>query len=174
MKPKAAAIIIVKTLALFSFIKFITYLQIIGTIIDVMKNPPDYGVGSTVVMLIVPIILLLAVSLVLWLYAEEISGLMVKNIDISEEVEISDTHLQTVAFSVVGLCLVVVAIPELVNGLLRLMIDDSAPIHQLKLRIVLLTGPSLHVLIGLWLLLGARGVSGAINKLQNMGLKNGE
>lgn len=174
MNAKAAASIAVKVLAIFTFIKFVTYLQSVYGFIDMVKHQPsNISVGLRVVSMIYPILLLLVVSIFLWLYSDKLSDHMVKNLAVNEETKISYEDLQIVAFSVVGLFLVVNSLPELINAAINMkMLESQRMMQPMNMRMTQLVGTGLKVLIGFWLLVGSQGIVGLIRTLRTAGLKN--
>ncbi|ATW28244.1 hypothetical protein [Candidatus Formimonas warabiya] len=168
MNVKAAATIAVKVLAIFTLIKFITYLPSAYNIFDIVSTASSQTSASLqIITFMAPICLLLIVSMCLWLYADEISDRMVKNPGINEKVNINYEGLQSIAFSVVGIIIVADALPALISAFIHLKIDDSfRPLNQY----INLGTTGLKLVIGLLLLFGSKGLVGLIKYLRTAGL----
>lgn len=169
MYMKAAAHIAVKVLAIFAFIKFITYLQSIYSFsVMVSTSPSEMSASTQMVLLVFPIVLLLVVSLCLWLYAEEISDRMVRNLQVTEKVNLDYEALQSIAFSVAGIVIIADALPMLFSTIIRSQLNDYRQMEQL----IGIGSQGLKLFIGIWLFLGSRGIVGLLRSLRTAGVKN--
>lgn len=166
---KAAAYLSVKILAIYTFIKFATYLQVGFSIRDiVMVSTDKLDLFIQLILMLAPVLLLLFISMCLWLYTDEISQRMVKNLTISTQVSVNYQHLQSIAFSVVGAVILADALPMLVSAIMHYAMFESRKVDQL----ISIGSQGIKLLIGAWFLFGSQGIVGLIKSLRTAGLKN--
>lgn len=169
MDVKAAAYLSVKILAIYTFIKFATYLQVGFSIRDiVMVSTDKLDLFIQLILMLAPVLLLLFISMCLWLYTDEISQRMVKNLTISTQVSVNYQHLQSIAFSVVGAVILADALPMLVSAIMHYAMFESRKVDQL----ISIGSQGIKLLIGAWFLFGSQGIVGLIKSLRTAGLKN--
>lgn len=90
-------------------------------------------------------------------------------------VAITAGEIQAVGFAIVGLCVLALAIPRLVQAigqfLLNQQLQGSYPPYVARMNMVQLAAPLVQFLIGLCLFLGARGLSGLWQSLRRNSIK---
>jgi len=109
----------------------------------------------------VPLILLVICSLLLWFFAPLLANSIFKSIIPEDKSDASLENIQRIAFSIVGLYLIASGLPELVNMVTIFVtpLMTSVPVRgglspMINLSIVFI----LKIALGLWLLLGSRGL----------------
>lgn len=172
MNVKEVAYISIKVLAVFVFIKFISYFNGLSSSINMFLSRDSLGqtsVFTQTILIVAPTLLFLVVSMCLWLYADEFSDRMVKGLEVGEKVAVNFEDLQSIAFSVVGVIIIADVLPMLISAIIRSrMMDLSLPIDLM----ISIGSQGLKLLIGIWLFLGSRGIVGFIRNSKNAGLKN--
>ena len=121
----------------------------------------------------IPVIVL---SILLWFLADRIAGRMVSGTEGSTEVsKLTAADIQAIAFSVVGMLVLTRFFPQLAQLIVNLSIldrYDHAPMDAMtKGRI---GGLIVQLAIGLWLLLGSRGLVGFLKTVREAGLEKSE
>lgn len=180
MSYKALVKIACKLLALFTFAKYIALLpSSIVNIIYMFKQNQHFDLLSLSSLLVLEISMMLFCVL-LWIFADKLAVLIVKeepeNI---ENLHIDYDKLQQTAFTVAGLLLFVTALPNMISILYQnkylllnqFMLKSSEQYIKNIGRIIETTGV---MLLGLWLTLGNKGIVQSIKWLRTAGVKETE
>lgn len=171
MNVKEIAYISIKVLAVFVFIKFISYFNGLFSVFNMVLSSDTLsqtGVFTQTILIVGPTLLFLVVSMCLWLYADEFSDRMVKGLEVREKVSVNFEDLQSVAFSVVGVVIIADALPMLISAIIRSrMMNLSQPIDIM----ISIGSQGLKLLMGIWLFLGSQGIVGFIRNSKTAGLK---
>ena len=105
-------------------------------------------------------IIRLIVAILLWYYADELAELITKDSDDISFKHFDYQEIQVIAFSIVGLVLIIVALPHLAQqGIEYFSTSHLRNVHylsQFSIRII-------QLLIGIYLLIGARSI---VKKIQ--------
>lgn len=173
MNYRALAKIACRLFAIYTFIRFVSYLPAI--IYPLFMKNTNANVSITILPVLPSLILSLAFSIILWTFSEKLSRLMVDDSNIQEETDIDYNKLQYIAFSVVGLVLVTLSIPNITSTLIEYirmisMVEKSAHFSFIQYK-AKLAGSIVQFIIGLWLLLGSKGILNGIKKLRKVGVK---
>jgi YbbR domain-containing protein len=110
---RALAKIACRLFAIYTFIKFVSYLPAVTYPLFMKNTTIDESLAIIPVLL--SLILFLLLSIILWNFSEKISGLIVNDLNTLEETNIDYNRLQYIAFSVVGLVLVVLSVPDIIK-----------------------------------------------------------
>jgi hypothetical protein len=112
--------------------------------------------GANLALIVTPQLLLVLSGIILWFIAPRLASSVFKTPSIENAPNASLSEIQTVAFSVVGIFLLAISIPELVSIIVvynTMWVAGSKEI-LIKGMIVL----SIKIILGLWLLLGSSGL----------------
>lgn len=121
-------------------------------------------------------IIMISTAILLWIFADKLSKAIVK--DGPENIENNEIDYQKIAiiaFTVIGLFVLTKAVPELVriSILDNLLVSSQLGYKETKPHmdtIARIIGETIKVGLGLWLLLGAKGIFNGIKGLRNLGL----
>ena len=112
----------------------------------------------------IPPLLLVLCGALLWYVAPFLASSVFKSAAFENEPNASLADIQTVAFTVIGLFLLASALPEIVNAVIiyftMWVVGSKTALIQ---NIIVLF---LKVALGLWLLLGSRGLANFIRSMQ--------
>lgn len=125
---------------------------------------------------IIPLAFYIILGIILWVKATKISNYMIDDDTENNKTNINVNRLQSAAFSVVGLIILVKLIPEILNFIPRLAYfsGDYIPketIIWLEIKVSII-GIVIKFIIGLLLLFKSRGLVGFIKGLQKAGLRD--
>lgn len=167
-----------KVLAVYTLVLALQSLNYFAILpVSIMENFPS-GVTTLLVMVaFIPSILLLTLAAILWFRADRFAGHMAPDKNTSgEKTAVSGEDVQVIAFSVVGVLVLAGAVPELFQFVSNLVLQRSLQDHSLSETVSVYTvsraiGLAVRLVIGFWLLLGARGLAGLFNTLREAGLR---
>ncbi|UCZ52167.1 hypothetical protein LGQ02_15125 [Bacillus shivajii] len=180
MNIRNMTVIALKILAVYVVIQslqhlpmFISTSQMFSTLNDPMMHTT---INFPIVLIgMLPFLIIVGAGVMLWIYAEKLTVFIMKKQNINEDSDKQDNkinayHLQTAAFSVVGLIVLVHAIPQLFNlipGLLLLQ-EQYASIVSTNMSNSLFhsIGVILQIFIGVYLLFSAKGLSNMLQKVR--------
>lgn len=181
MNEKSIANIACKVLAIYVIIlgiKNISYLLSISLFPYISQGFNKSTIIQMIFVSILPSIIYITMGLVLWFKSIKISNYMIHdNEDILiEKSKLDVIELQTVAFSVVGLVILVNLIPDFFRLLSKLLYFKSGyipkeSVEQLEIKISIIE-IIIRFIVGLLLLLKSRGVVGFIKNMQKAGVKD--
>lgn len=170
MNYKAISKISCKIISIYTFAQFIIFFQRFYYQIfyqnKLLSQTTETEQNS--VLLSLPFLLLLFTSIILWIYADKISDYMVrKPISSSNTASLDYVELQAIAFSVVGVIMLINSIPEIISiGIHMKQLVSQEDIANMKMLLITyrvqIIGYAIKIVLGLWLLLGARGIVGII------------
>lgn len=171
MKPNQIASLSLKILGIYSLIQTISLLRGLSTVLAMLGSPVKAGGGgepNTNIMLVgvlVSIGLLLLTGLCLIIFSKVLSKQMViKDEDNGSTTELSARNIQAISFSVVGLVMVVLAIPHIVQLAATLEAMKSVSSEMVR-RSISISSWTYNVALGaqfiagILLFLGGRGLS---------------
>jgi|GEM_PF-5499362 len=181
MKLKDIAKVACRTLSIYTFIRFIIQSQYVFSLLNSMIKQNFSIVDS--LWYSISTALLGILSAVLWSNAEKISIRMTEDIVTHKEEEVhscwSYDKLQLIVFNIIGIIVLTNAVPNMIRYLVSLYsFKKSVMIGNVYIeRIMLqdffpaLIGSIVQTILGLWLILGAKGVIGLI-ELTRGGIKD--
>lgn len=164
--------IVSRILAIYVVIRIIDMLQIMIPPIMQMKDAIKYFPFAS-------ILLYIMLFLLLWYRSDWIARVIVKDPDaVFQKGKITAIQLHSVLFSVVGVFILANVIPQLIQIFLASTMDDAnyasiygamldfgikdiAPTRSMMPQFI---GLGLKLIIGLWLLFGAKGLVGLLNR----------
>ena len=149
---KGIAKIAVKLLSLYLLTEFIT--EGIPQIFGFFYSGQSMRAGM-IAGIIVAQLLKLIIALYLWYSADMLSNFILGNIEESLIKDINYTKLQSISFSVVGIVLLAINIPDLVQFILEYF---SVPSGVLVNDLPKLIANLAKVIIGFWLLIGSNNI----------------
>lgn len=120
--------------------------------------------------------IMISTAILLWVFADKLSKAIIKEIPENiESNEIDYQKIAVIAFTVVGLFVLTKAVPELIRIIVmnNLMLSSQLGYKETKPHmdtIARIIGEIVKVGLGLWLLLGAKGIFRGIKALRNLGL----
>lgn len=178
MTIKELARLSCKVLAVYTLVLAIQSLNHFAILpVSVGDNFPA-GVAALMVMAaFMPSILLLALAAILWFRADRLAGHMAPGENTSwEKPAVTGEDVQVIAFSVVGVMVLAGAVPELFQLVSNLALQRSTQFQPFNETVSVYTvsratGLAVRLAIGIWLLLGARGLAGLLKTLREAGLK---
>ncbi len=161
---KEIAILSFKVLGVYAFIRVIDHLPYI--LDSMFGNDNGKATIPNLLIITIPPLLLLLCGVLLWYMAPFLASSVYKSPAFENEPNASLADIQTVAFTVVGLFLLASALPQIVSFIIiyyTMWTTDIVGKHALiQNGIVLL----LKIGLGLWLLLGSRGLVKLIRSTQ--------
>jgi hypothetical protein len=171
MTPSQIAILSLRILGIFTLIECIPYLKSLGEIfawqgsdIARIKGGP-LNTDLILIATLVSFILQLAVGFFLWRYSGAIAAKMLPVHESKEPgTEPSAKNIQSIAFSIIGIVMVMMAIPILIQIATNLQALQSTGSESLKESISIATwaysiGMAIQFILGILLFLGAKGLS---------------
>lgn len=176
MRERNIATIALKVMAIYIFIQSIKYISyFISTSYFQFVNQ-DVGkslITNMIVTSLVPAVILIIFGLILWVKASKIAEHMVICDDVDDR-NVNVEGLQSAAFSVVGLVILVNIVQDLPKFIFQIMnlrgsyiLLKSTTGLEIKISIVIIV---IRFAIGLILLLKSRGIVGLIKSLRKAGL----
>jgi hypothetical protein len=120
----------------------------------------DFALLANLFMFVAPT----AIAVALWVAAESLARRLFPPDAKSPLLALGPAELQAVAFSVVGVILLALSLRDIVWALAFFV--ESGPNMPWSNIVAGTTAATLTVLIGVWLLLGSRGIVGAIRRLR--------
>lgn len=170
-----------RVLAVYTLVQAIQSLNHFAVLpVSMMERFPSGVTALMAMAAFIPPILLFALAVVLWFRADRFAGDMVsgKNTP-GESTAVGGEDVQVIAFSAVGVLVLAGAVPELFQFVSSLILQKSFQYHPFSETVSVYTlsraiGLAVRLVIGLWLLLGARGLAGFIKTLREAGLREPE
>jgi hypothetical protein len=176
LKKHEVAYLTVRILALYSFIQGLLNISTViqFSIVNVIQtNTSSFKLYSILLLSVIPALMFFIIGFLIWKYALKISKMMFPN---EEQVNLENTNyklLQSVAFSIVGLILVVTTLPKFPSVILNLIemkrVEEGismgmASEFEPRLKVYFpLIEQTIQILLGTFLLFGAKGISAWIN-----------
>lgn len=121
---------------------------------------------------VLPFILLVLAGSFLWLRSDNFARALSTGIKPHQESKVSVEDIQTVVFTAIGLYILVISVPSLVQVITSNIIITIQELDYIKpTRIPEILKLAIQIALGFWLLLGSRGIVGALTSLRNAGVK---
>jgi hypothetical protein len=164
MTKKEVAILSFKVLSIYAFIRVIETLPYV--LYSLFGNADRKILISNFLIIIIPPLLLLLCGVLLWYMASSLASSLYNSVAIENEPHASLRDIQSVAFSVVGLFLLASSLPRIVSSIVifyTMWTTEVVGKHALIESIIV---SLLKISLGLWLLLGSRGLVKFIRSTQ--------
>lgn len=164
MTKKEIATLSFKVLSLYAFIKAIDKLS---SLINYMYKYSLSEVGvSNFIIFAAPMLLLFLFGGLLWFIAPLLAFIISRSTVLEDDSAASLLSIQTVAFSVVGLYMLADSLPALVRSTIWHFTSDSHSMGASSPLIGDIIGSLVQIGLGLWLLLGSRGLVNLIRSMR--------
>lgn len=135
---------------------------------------------------LIPVIILLLSAIILWIYSKKIANCVVPkdndqhpnelidNSEIKVESNFNINLLQSIVFSIVGLIIIVLTIPEITTVIVRLLQYNEIGVEYATDRYtmdtyLLLIENVIKLILGIGLFFGGKGLAGLLNKIRSWG-----
>jgi len=144
-----------------------------SSVVSLFYLPPNTtGILNGVVGMALPVV----IGALLWIFSAKLAGFMVKPLEGQEpEMMAAAFDLDTVqvlAFTITGVFLLVNTIPSLVSALTVYAVLPEPSMGQIWLETLRrLVDSVIRVILGLWLVLGSKGLVALIKKIRTVGVK---
>lgn len=116
-------------------------------------------------------VLLIVIGIILWIAAPNISRAIFKSSDLDEsQKEASSVDFEVIAFSVFGLVVIVDSVTMFIRSIVGIFMFKAYSVsdrESLGVRNVYLVFTALKIAIGMWLLLGSRGIVRFVRTLRS-------
>ena len=169
MTPVQIAILSLRLLAIFTLIDTIPYLMSLTEAFAwkgvALAGDRQFNTDLILIGTILSLVLQFSIGLFLFVYAKRLAKRMIAEEESEKSsTELSAKNIQTIAFSVVGLIMIVIAIPHIAQFAVNLQALKNAGAETLKRSISIGTwaysiGILIQFIFGIILFLGARGLS---------------
>jgi len=116
------------------------------------------------------------IGVLIWIFSNKLAGFMVKPQEGQDANLMSVTFdldtIQVLAFTVMGVFLIVNTVPSLVSTLAVYAILPKPDIGQVRLEVLsALLNSGIQIIMGVWLVLGGKGLVALIKKIRTVGVK---
>lgn len=177
MNKKDIAFLWVRLAAIYIFIITLNWLAVgsYQVIVELFFSSTAKGNYSQVIISLIPLVILITAGILLWVFSKKISNHLIDESKENEREKFEQINLkeiQVIAFSVVGLILLVNAIPEFIYRLASLIAIANDGYGGMRNKIGLylpIIRDSIKLIIGFSLFFGAKGLLGILNKARNAG-----
>ena len=164
MTKREIAILSFKVLSVYAFLRVIDNLPYI--LYSMFGNDAKKAIIPNLLITTIPPLLLVLFGALLWYMAPFLASSVYKSAAFENEPNASLADIQTVAFTIVGLFLLASALPEIVSFIViyyTMWATDIGGKRALIQNIIVLL---LKIGLGLWLLLGSRGLVNVIRSMR--------
>ena len=124
---------------------------------------------------VVSMALPVVVGILLWVFSTRLAAYMVKPLERGEEtpaVMVEPETVHALAFTIVGILLLVNALPNLVSALTTYsLLPEHAVARSLVEVISRVTDSAVRIILGLCLIFGSKGLAGLLKKIKTAGVK---
>ncbi len=172
MTLKDIAVLSCKILSITAFIKFVSFSH--GIVYSVTQQEFEFSKIMLIQIFSLPAVFL-AISIILWCFAKNISTLMVNDSASFDEVINFDYNIfKPIIFSIIGIILLTQAVPSLANKLVNI-IDDikrntGLPYKITTFNLGYLIEYFLKLIIALYLIIGPKKVKNFIKSTRSIGV----
>lgn len=166
MTRRDIAILSFKVLSLYAFIKAIDKLPDVIYYIFNSENFFNQTVLLNFLLISVPLLLLTLCALLLWFAAPLMASKVFKSKIPEEKTDVSFADAQAIAFSIAGLLVLAIALPDLVKAAVMhytIVTQSVRGESPLAGTIVVLL---FQIVFGFWLLLGSEGITAFMRSLK--------
>ncbi|MCK4624646.1 MAG: hypothetical protein KAV00_04990 [Phycisphaerae bacterium] len=180
MTKREIASLACKILAVYALLHIPQYLQgVYFALSSIIQGEPIFGDTSGVLLnfsiFLIPTLLYLAVGILLWRRSDALASRMVSDDQPSEgQSTISGRAVSAIAFSIVGLVVLVDAIPRIARVLSHLAFQPTMEFEGRWTANVIaeLIALGVQVILGAVLLVGGRALSQLVTKIRTAGLND--
>lgn len=168
---KALSHVIIKIMAVFYFIRSLFYIEsVVNTIIYVFAKP-ESGMESIInwSYIITPAFMVL-ISILLWIFADNISNAIVKGMDESVEARYDFDILLNLALIIVGIVLAVMAVSDLISAIYSITQYKNISDRIADKNVSDIIANALRLIIGVWFTFGFKGLGDMIKRLGRAGV----
>lgn len=171
MNKYEIASLVSKVLGIFSVIQSFKYFQTLGLQLslrntDSTSSESLFVYGITVLVFFITFV----IGLLLFFYSKRVASILVGKDNVATISEpIKTNNIQAIAFSVVGVILITMALPKILKNTLMIWLTyrDSLPRSVVTTQIYIdIFVALIELSFGLWLLFGTSGIINIINKLR--------
>lgn len=174
MNYKILTKIIIKLIALVFFMNYLVItISSAISLIEAMGQPGYNNIG--ILATFTPMALMVLLGVLIWIFADKIADKLVGEMKGQEIGQSIDYYkIQCIAFSFAGVLVICSSLPELFSTIYQINTLPDQPIniperiyndYQAKL-----IGSGIKTILGIWLLLGTKGIVNAIRKLRTAGI----
>ena len=163
-----------RLIALYFFITYVFYGISAVTYLLEMGRDPNEQVDFGSLSAMMPMLIMIAVSILLWIFAGKLANCFVgKKEDTGIAQKIEYDKLQYIGFSIAGVLVVANAIPDLfaciyqLSEMSKMQMDYGDKLYSTYIEKTI--SASIQSALGLWLLFGSNGILKAIKKLRTVG-----
>ena len=170
MKYRVFTKIGLKLIALYFFMTYVLYgINAITYLLNTREysnEPVDIGA----LFFTMPMVLMVVISILLWIFAGKVANCFVGE---EESVEITQSvnydKVQSIGFSIVGVFVVANALPDLVGCIYQIAETNKMGMDYYGIYIEKTISVGLKCIIGIWLILGGRGIVNILKKVRGGG-----
>lgn len=146
-----------------------------SSVVSLSYLPPD---TSTILNGVVSMAFPVVIGVLVWIFSDKLSGFMVKSKEGQDAEMMSVTFdletVQIMALAITGVILIVNAVPSLISTLTVYAVSPGPNVNQVWLGQILsrLVDSSVRIILGLWLVLGSKGLVNYIKKIRTAGIRD--
>lgn len=167
---KGLSFVFIRIMAVYFFVWNLYYAgNAVASILSVSSQQTDTA-GIIYWAAIIPPILMLIVSSLLWMLAKHISVVLVKGIGDKDDSNFDFSLLLNLSFVVIGLVMTAFAIPSIISNIyswVHISANGSDVPYKLVANVIT---DVLKLLIGVWFVFGFRGLADFVKKLGRAGI----
>lgn len=189
MNYKAITIIALRLFSIYIIIQFLIQLlrfagyYILPFFFNNLSNEIEM---MNILFYLIPVTILFLLAIILWIYSEKIANYIVpkgtnkllneqiNSIEIKFESNFNMNLLQPIAFSIVGLIIIVLTIPEITRVIVQLLQYNEIGMEYATDKYtmdtyLLLIEKAIKLILGIGLFFGGKGLAGLLNKIRSWG-----
>jgi len=160
------AIILFRFLSIYSFVKATEFLS---DKFIYFFNPQNFNFG-VFIQIISPSALLLICGIIIWYLSPMMASWISTGLVQDEKYGFSLDDVQDIAFSAIGLCIVVNTIPDIVNDIgfyCIILFGSNADKHLVYARATVRVGSLvIKLVLSMWLLIGSHGIAKIVRAMR--------
>lgn len=162
-----------RLIALYFFMTYLFYgISAISYLLN-LRGHSDESVDMGALFATMPVVFMLAISILLWVFAGKIAYCFVgkaDDTDVTQEVDYD--RIQSIGFCIVGVLVIANAIPDLLSCIYQfIQLDYGDRLYGTYIEKVINSG--LKTVIGIWLVVGTQGILNLLKKVQAAGNDEG-
>jgi len=174
MKYRVFTTIGLRLIALYFFMTYVLYgINTITYAMAYLLDTREYSnepFDISALFLIMPMALMVAISILLWVFAGKVANCIIgedESVDITQSVDYDKA--QSIGFSIVGVFVVANALPDLVGCIYQIAETIKMGMDYSSIYVEKTISVGLKCIIGIWLILGGRGIVNMIKKVRGGG-----
>ncbi|MDR3601136.1 MAG: hypothetical protein P4L49_11755 [Desulfosporosinus sp.] len=147
-----------------------------SSVVSLFYLPPNMPtILGGVVSMAFPVV----VGILLWIFSAKLAGFMVKTPEDQDAEMMSATFdlesVQILAFTIIGVLLIVNAVPSLIPALTVYAVLPVHNVGQVGLEsLSRLVDSAIRIILGLWLVLGSKGLVNLMKKIKTAGVRRSD